>query len=107
MAIDPKLIDQLLTNYKKREDIIGENGLLKQLTKGLGSRDQRLSSFCLESPKSRIKPGVHAFFGYIHSALLTGQVFCSWSLLTTPSRVRSPRPRPPAGRVRPGGRDSF
>jgi hypothetical protein len=23
MAIDPKLIDQLLTNYKKREDIPG------------------------------------------------------------------------------------
>jgi putative transposase len=32
MAIDPKLIDELLTNYKKPEDIIGENGLLKQLT---------------------------------------------------------------------------
>ena len=33
MAIDKKLIDQLLTDYKKPEDIIGENGLLKQLTK--------------------------------------------------------------------------
>jgi hypothetical protein len=30
MAIDKKLIDQLLTNYKKPEDIIGENGLLKE-----------------------------------------------------------------------------
>ena len=28
MAIDKKLIDQLLTDYKKPEDIIGENGLL-------------------------------------------------------------------------------
>ena len=27
MAIDKKLIDQLLTDYKKPEDIIGENGL--------------------------------------------------------------------------------
>ncbi len=33
MTIDTKLIDQLLSNYKKPEDIIGENGLLKQLTK--------------------------------------------------------------------------
>jgi putative transposase len=33
MAIDKKLIDQLLTGYKKPEDIIGENGLLKELTK--------------------------------------------------------------------------
>ena len=29
MAIDKKLIDQLLSDYKKPEDIIGENGLLK------------------------------------------------------------------------------
>jgi putative transposase len=38
MAIDLKLIDQLLVNYKKPEDIIGENGLLKQLTKALLER---------------------------------------------------------------------
>src|SRR5260370_37040066 len=37
MAIDPKLIDELLSEYKKPEDIVGENGLLRQLTKaGLG-----------------------------------------------------------------------
>src|SRR5581483_12389982 len=35
MAIDKKLIDQLLTDYKKPEDIIGENGLLKELTKAI------------------------------------------------------------------------
>ena len=29
MAIDINLIDQLLADYKKPEDIIGENGLLK------------------------------------------------------------------------------
>lgn len=29
------LIDGLLANYKKPEDLIGENGLLKQLTKAL------------------------------------------------------------------------
>jgi len=38
MAIDLKLIDQLLVDYKKPEDIIGENGLLKQLTKAVLER---------------------------------------------------------------------
>src|SRR5450756_1019331 len=38
MTIDVKLIDQLLTGYKKPEDIIGENGLLKQLTKAILER---------------------------------------------------------------------
>jgi hypothetical protein len=38
MAIDKKLIDQLLADYKKPEDIIGENGLLKQLTKAILER---------------------------------------------------------------------
>ena len=32
------LIDQLLANYKKPEDLIGEDGLLKQLTKALVER---------------------------------------------------------------------
>jgi len=38
MAIDRKLIDQLLTDYKRPEDIIGENGLLKELTKAILER---------------------------------------------------------------------
>src|ERR1700723_189171 len=38
MAIDLKLIDKVLADYKKPEDIIGENGLLKQLTKALLER---------------------------------------------------------------------
>jgi putative transposase len=38
MAIDKKLIDQLLADHKKPEDIIGENGLLKQLTKAVLER---------------------------------------------------------------------
>lgn len=38
MAIDTRLIDKLLADYKKPEDIIGENGLLKQLTKALLER---------------------------------------------------------------------
>ena len=35
MAIDKNSIDQLLTDYKKPEDIIGENSLLKKLTKAM------------------------------------------------------------------------
>ena len=38
MAIDSELIDRLLIGYKKPEDIIGENGLLKQLTKAVLER---------------------------------------------------------------------
>jgi putative transposase len=32
-AVPKDLIDSLLADYKKPEDLIGENGLLKQLTK--------------------------------------------------------------------------
>ena len=44
MAIDKKRIDQLLTDYKDPEDIMGEKGLLKEPTKthpgtSLASRD--------------------------------------------------------------------
>ena len=38
MQIDPEVIDKLLAGYKKPEQIIGENGLLKQLTKALLER---------------------------------------------------------------------
>ena len=37
-ALPTDLIDSLLSNYKKPEDIIGEHGLLKQLTKALVER---------------------------------------------------------------------
>jgi hypothetical protein len=33
MAIDLRLVDKLLADYKKPEDLIGENGLLEQLTR--------------------------------------------------------------------------
>jgi putative transposase len=36
--IDVNLIDQLLKDYKSPEDVLGENGLLKQLTKALLER---------------------------------------------------------------------
>ena len=38
MTVSNELIDQLLADYKKPEDLIGENGLLKQLTKRLVER---------------------------------------------------------------------
>src|SRR4030088_119007 len=38
MTIDNELIDNLMKNYKKPADLIGENGLLKQLTKQLLER---------------------------------------------------------------------
>ena len=38
MEIDKEVIDKLLTNYQKLEDIVGENGLLKQWTKALVER---------------------------------------------------------------------
>src|SRR5271154_4898718 len=38
MAIEKDVVDKLLANYQGPEDIIGENGLLKQLTKALVER---------------------------------------------------------------------
>ena len=38
MAIPKELLDQLIADYKKPEDLIGENGILKQLTKALLER---------------------------------------------------------------------
>lgn len=38
MGIDTKLIDELLKDYQKPEQIVGENGLLKQLTKAILER---------------------------------------------------------------------
>ena len=38
MAIDKELIDKLLVDYKGPEDLLGEQGLLKQFTKALLER---------------------------------------------------------------------
>ena len=43
MAIDPEVIDRLLADYKNPEQIIGENGLLKELTKAVLERALRRS----------------------------------------------------------------
>ena len=38
MAIRKELLDELLKDYKKREDLLGATGILKELTKGLLER---------------------------------------------------------------------
>ncbi len=38
MSVDKELVDRLLADYEKPEDIIGEKGLLKQLTKAIVER---------------------------------------------------------------------
>ncbi len=38
MGIDKDVLDRLIAKYQKPEDIVGENGLLKQLTKALVER---------------------------------------------------------------------
>jgi len=38
MTINEEILDKLVENYQRPEDILGENGLLKQLTKGLVER---------------------------------------------------------------------
>jgi hypothetical protein len=36
--LPPDLIDDLLSDYKKPEDLLGENGILKQLTRAVVER---------------------------------------------------------------------
>jgi len=38
MEINKEVLDELIKDYKKPEDLIGETGLLKQLTKALMER---------------------------------------------------------------------
>lgn len=38
MDIKPGILHELIKSYKKPEDLLGENGLLKQLTKALLER---------------------------------------------------------------------
>jgi hypothetical protein len=37
-VVQPDLIDLLLADYQKPEDLLGENGILKQLTKAIVER---------------------------------------------------------------------
>jgi putative transposase len=46
VEIKNEVIDELLKGYQKPEDIIGENGLLKQLTKALLERAMSAEMSC-------------------------------------------------------------
>lgn len=54
MTIRPELLDELLKDFSKPEDLVGENGILKQLTKALVERclDTEMSMH-LEQPQSK------------------------------------------------------
>jgi hypothetical protein len=63
MAIDKKLIDELLTNHKKPEDIIGEKGLLKELIKAILERAlgaEMTEHLSYEARPGGPPPGKHA-----------------------------------------------
>lgn len=63
-TITPELLDQLLANYSKPEDLTGENGLFKQLKKVLIERalgaelTEQAASSRSSSPRGR--PGLMA-----------------------------------------------
>jgi putative transposase len=38
MTIRPELLDELLKDYQSPQDLFGENGIIKQLTKGMIER---------------------------------------------------------------------
>jgi len=38
MTIEKEIVDRLLADYRKPEDLTGENGVLRQLTKALMER---------------------------------------------------------------------
>ena len=59
MAIDLKLIDAMLADYKSLEDIIGENGLLKQ--------SSSMFFFWLVEPPTSLWLGAHILNGALSS----------------------------------------
>ena len=60
MTLDSHLVDELLKNYKTPEDLIGETGLLKQLTVALL---ERALSVAMDEPAGRAArdPAVHDY----------------------------------------------
>ena len=49
MTIRKEILDELIRDYKNPEDLLGENGLLKQLTKALLERAMNalVTRYCL------------------------------------------------------------
>jgi putative transposase len=57
MATTDELLDILMKDYKKPEDLIGENGLLKQLTKRLLEQKEKDSLFLFDGEARSRKLG--------------------------------------------------
>ena len=56
-TITPELLDQLLANYTKPEDLTGENGLFKQLKKALIERALGAELTNTSATRGAIRPG--------------------------------------------------
>ena len=52
MTIPKEVLDALMKDYKNPEDLIGETGLLKQLTKQLTNKEQHMKSIANEGTLS-------------------------------------------------------
>jgi hypothetical protein len=55
MAINTDLIDELLKDYKQPDDVLGENGLLKQLAKAALERAMQAELACTSAMKKMIR----------------------------------------------------
>jgi len=53
-----ELLDQLLANYEKPEDLTGENGLFKQLKKALIERALGAELSCILAMRRATRPAV-------------------------------------------------
>ena len=78
MTVSNELIDSLLADYKKPEDLIGEHGLLKQLTRKLVERalEAEMAEHLFEKlgiNKRDAKDLVELFFEEIKGALESGE----------------------------------
>ena len=72
MAIDLKLIDKLLADYKNPEDIIGENGLLKPTSKRSVKNRLDVTTLATCVASLHIIPMVRKLFQ--HGCRLAGQM---------------------------------
>lgn len=59
MTFRPELLDELLKNYQSREDLVGEGGILKQLTAALVERclDAEIEHHLQEEPAEPVEEG--------------------------------------------------
>jgi putative transposase len=60
MTFQPELLDQLLQSYEKPEDLVGEGGILKQLTAALVERclEAEMKTHLEEQPHTSQSPAI-------------------------------------------------